>query len=281
MAAYNRRWYILASIIAGLGIGLIGATLGTEELIEMEFTDIDYAIADDVCQDVPLTRKVGLVTGSDSLCGLEGAISFPHWSVPCSGKVDYCSSREDEKIGRLCECSQDNKSVTPTYTTGLHWAIFSLLMVAALIAVYGTGVAFYNGITKPTQEIFSVRAVLATMCSAIIINLICVILTIVYFYGSYKTEVDCDSGNSDMTCYSCALLENSRMQTVPSRQQGYVCTSVSLGISFYFQLLSLVCFGLSIGASFMGQRGFQSIDETSKIDQTKQKDVGVESSMMF
>ena len=40
MAAYNRRWYILASIIAGLGIGLIGASLGTEELIEMAFTDI-------------------------------------------------------------------------------------------------------------------------------------------------------------------------------------------------------------------------------------------------
>ena len=41
MAAYNRRWYILASIVAGLGIGLIGASLGTEELVEMTFTDID------------------------------------------------------------------------------------------------------------------------------------------------------------------------------------------------------------------------------------------------
>ena len=55
--------------------------------------------------------------------------------------------------------------------------------------------------------------------------------------------------------------------TIPSIEQLYTCDNVNLGLSFYFQLISLVCFGLAIGAAFMGQRGFQSIDETSKIDQ--------------
>ena len=44
------------------------------------------------------------------------------------------------------------------------------------------------------------------------------------------------------------------------------------------------CFCLSIIAGFMGQRGFQSIDETSKIDQdTKVKDVGTygETAILF
>ena len=68
---------------------------------------------------------------------------------------------------------------------------------------------------------------------------------------------------------------------IPSEDQGWKCDNVSFGFGFYFEIISLVCFVLAIGAAWMGQRGFQSIDEGSKIDQEKEKDVGVSTSMMF
>merc|ERR1711885_126564 len=135
-----------------------------------------------------------------------------------------------------------------------------MLLIAALIACYGTAISFYNGITKPTQEIFGVRAVLVSLLAAMMLNLIGMVLTIVYYYGSYNVD-------------NCSMLVNSSAVTIPSIEQLYTCDNVNLGLSFYFQLISLVCFGLAIGAAFMGQRGFQSIDEMSKIDQTKTKDV--------
>jgi len=233
-------------------------------------------------------RKVGIFTGSDSLCLLSGAIQYPHWPVACIGNEKYCvpsfSPNELASSARQCECSSytdKDKTVTPTYESGLHWAIFSILLVAALVAAYGTATAFYNGITKPTQEIFGVRAVLASLLGAILLNLIGMILTIVYFYGTYKVPVKCNDTDEDEQCYQCGLMETTLVSSLPSISQNYSCTAVNLGLSFYFQLIALVCFGLSIGAAFMGQRGFQSIDETSKIDQTKTKDVGVESSMIF
>ena len=84
MAAYNRRWYILSSIIAGLGIGLIGASFGTEELVTMEFYQAE-SDSFDCHQTVRNERKVGIFTGSDSLCLLSGAIQYPHWPVACIG----------------------------------------------------------------------------------------------------------------------------------------------------------------------------------------------------
>ena len=61
---------------------------------------------------------------------------------------------------RLCECESDSTgivnqvdpSIQPIYETGLHWSIFSLLAISALIGIYASGTAFYNGITKPLQE---------------------------------------------------------------------------------------------------------------------------------
>ena len=68
---------------------------------------------------------------------------------------------------------------------------------------------------------------------------------------------------------------------IPSADQDWKCDNVSFGFGFYFEIISLVCFVLAIAAAWMGQRGFQSIDEGSKIDQEKEKDVGVSTSMMF
>ena len=72
-----------------------------------------------------------------------------------------------------------------------------------------------------------------------------------------------------------------RNSFIPSGRQGWKCENVSFGFGFYFEIISLVCFILAIAAAWMGQRGFQSIDEGSKIDQEKEKDVGVSTSMMF
>ena len=68
---------------------------------------------------------------------------------------------------------------------------------------------------------------------------------------------------------------------IPSGFLGWKCEKASFGFGFYFEIISLVCFVLAIAAAWMGQRGFQSIDEGSKIDQEKEKDVGVSTSMMF
>jgi len=261
MAAYNRRWYILSSIIAGLGIGLIGASFGTEELVTMEFVQADsdsFTCIDSVKNE----RKVGLFTGSDSLCLLSGPVQYPHWPVACLGNEKYCrtivpSELESISPPRQCECSSysgDDKTATPTYESGLHWAIFSILLTAALVAAYGTATAFYNGITKPTQEIFGVRAVLASLLGAILLNLIGMILTIVYYYGTYKVSVECDDPSIEGECYQCGLMQTTLINNLPSVSQRYSCTDVNLGLSFYFQLIALVCFGLSIGAAFMGQR---------------------------
>jgi len=271
MAAYNRRWYILSAIIGALGIGLIGASFGTEELVTMELNS-DSANAGDQCLDFTSTRKLGLFTGTDRLCSILDITTYQHWPVTCLGHDELCGVTNPTEeyfntVPRMCECDDDNKMM-PTYQSSLHWAIFSMLLIGALIACYGTAIAFYNGITKPTQEIFGVRAVLVSLLTAMVLNLVGMVLTIVYFYGSYKVDF-------------CSMLTDSINVQIPSVEQQYTCDNVNLGLSFYFQLISLVCFGLSIGAAFMGQHGFQSIDETSKIDQTKTKDVGVESSMIF
>ena len=63
----------------------------------------------------------------------------------------------------MCECKTNNDSVVdmvdpemePIYKSGLHWAIFSFLIITfidALIGIYASGIAFYNWITKPPQE---------------------------------------------------------------------------------------------------------------------------------
>ena len=52
------------------------------------YPSTDYATLEDVCKDKPLTRKVGLVTGTDNVCTLAGPEDFTHWSVSCSGILD-------------------------------------------------------------------------------------------------------------------------------------------------------------------------------------------------
>lgn len=79
------------------------------------------------------------------------------------GKTDYCraggTEEQEKNYPRLCECESDegivnsaDPDIEPIYETGLHWAIFSLLVISALIGIYASGTAFYNGITKPLQE---------------------------------------------------------------------------------------------------------------------------------
>ena len=82
------------------------------------------------------------------------------------GKTEYCtfSTHDQEKnYPRMCECKTNNDSVVdlvdpemkPIYKSGLHWTIVSVLIITlidALIGIYASGIAFYNGITKPPQE---------------------------------------------------------------------------------------------------------------------------------
>ena len=84
-------------------------------------------------------------------------------SIIYLGKADYCNKVGDEQeqnYPRLCECKSDeggivdstDPEIEPIYENGLHWAIFSLLIISGLIGIYASGTAFYNGITKPLQE---------------------------------------------------------------------------------------------------------------------------------
>ena len=60
----------------------------------------------------------------------------------------------------MCECKTnkdstvdyDDPAIEPIYASGLHWAIFSFLIISALIGICACGTAFYNGIMKPLQE---------------------------------------------------------------------------------------------------------------------------------
>ena len=180
MAAYNRRWYILSSIIGALGIGLIGALLGMEEFIVMDITSSSQSNSTACNFDVS-TRKLGFFTGTDKTCTVAGEKLTEHWPMLCMGKMAFISGsatvifhikflgktewcrtsteEQEKKYPRLCECESDNgildltnPEVEPIYETGLHWAIFSLLVISALIGIYASGTAFYNGITKPLQE---------------------------------------------------------------------------------------------------------------------------------
>ena len=84
MAAYNRRWYILSSIIGALGIGLIGALLGIEDFIVMDLTEGDSTTSN--CNFDVSTRKLGFFTGTDKTCTLAGEKLAEHWPMLCMGK---------------------------------------------------------------------------------------------------------------------------------------------------------------------------------------------------
>ena len=85
MAAYNRRWYILSSIIGALGIGLIGALLGIEEFIVMDIIDDDTTNSTSCNFDVS-TRKLGFFTATDKTCTFAGEKLAEHWPMLCMGK---------------------------------------------------------------------------------------------------------------------------------------------------------------------------------------------------
>ena len=86
MAAYNRRWYILSSIIGALGIGLIGALLGIEEFIVMDLTESN---ANSNCNFDVSTRKLGFFTGTDKTCTFAGEKLVEHWPMLCMGKMRF------------------------------------------------------------------------------------------------------------------------------------------------------------------------------------------------
>ena len=90
MAAYNRRWYILSSIIGALGIGLIGALLGMEEFIVMDITDDDST--NSTCNFDVSTRKLGFFTGTDKTCTVAGEKLAEHWPMLCMGKSYWVSA---------------------------------------------------------------------------------------------------------------------------------------------------------------------------------------------
>ena len=88
MAAYNRRWYILSSIIGALGIALIGALLGIEEFIVMDLARNSTADNPDQnpCNFEVSTRKLGFFTGTDKTCTAAGEKLAEHWPMLCMGK---------------------------------------------------------------------------------------------------------------------------------------------------------------------------------------------------
>ena len=88
MAAYNRRWYILSSIIGALGIGLIGALLGMEEFIVMDITSSSQSNSTACNFDVS-TRKLGFFTGTDKTCTVAGEKLTEHWPMLCMGKMAF------------------------------------------------------------------------------------------------------------------------------------------------------------------------------------------------
>ena len=82
MAAYNRRWYILSFLIGLVGVGLMGASLGTESLVVMDLprensSETSY-------------RNVGFFIGSDNIqISTSPSKSFPRWPVLCGGTIIF------------------------------------------------------------------------------------------------------------------------------------------------------------------------------------------------
>ena len=87
MAAYNRRWYILSSIIGALGIGFIGALLGMEEFIVMDIAG--NSTSSGACNFDVSTRKLGFFTGTDKTCTVAGEKLTEHWPMLCMGKMAF------------------------------------------------------------------------------------------------------------------------------------------------------------------------------------------------
>lgn len=74
-----------------------------------------------------------------------------------------------------------------------------------------------------------------------------------------------------------------RPAQIPTAIQEYKCEDAKLGMSFYFQIIAIVMWILSILFGFKSQHGFESIDDNSKFETEKTKDeknTNVES-MMF
>lgn len=252
MKAYNRRWFILAALLALAGIACICTCLGFEELFKMKIkrgTDSTEA-----------TRKIGLTSGTDIY--LNNQKSFVHWPIKCND-VSICSVVDPLALyPMLCSCSPQNSitfaSIEFILNSGLWWANLSMVIIGLIFAFYAFVVSAYNSVTKPTVEYLSTRAVAGSFVLAIIFETAAMALTLALFF----TEIKMTSDQNDGTCVLPQYGGTSNDWA--SSAQRYTCENEQLGISFYMIVVSIVLFMLSIGCSFMAQRGFQSLDHEAE-----------------
>jgi len=247
MKAYNRRWFILAALLALAGIACICTCLGIEELFKME---ILRGSSGDTG-----TRKIGLTSGTDTYSQKK----FVHWPIKCND-VSICSVIDTDALyPMLCSCSPKNgpnfSSIEFILNSGLWWANLSMVIIGLIFAFYAFVVSAYNSVTKPTVEYLSTRAVLGSFVLAIIFETAAMALTLALFF----TEIQNDQNGT------CVLPEyGGTSNDWASNAQQYRCENEQLGLSFYMIVVSIVLFMLSIGCSFMAQRGFQSLDHEAE-----------------
>jgi len=256
----------------------MGASLGTESLIVMDLprensTDTSY-------------RNVGFFIGSDNIQISTSTSSFPRWPVLCGDVESVCTSTSDivedsSNFPRICECkvSPAGKEIVPLYDVGLWWAAIALALIATTIALYASITAGYNGVTKPTQEILSVRAVLYGFVAAIGFSVLSIILCVVIFFTNFKNW---DTYEEDGIAPQCPVPSAATFDLppqIPNLGEKFSCENAALGLSFYFQLIAAACWTGAILFGYLSQRGFKSIDENSKFD--TQNNAEKHDSMMF
>lgn len=274
MAAYNRRWYFLSFLVGLVGVGLISTSLGTDSFIVMDLPREDSLSEDSLSQ-----RHLGFFVGSDYIKIATSEDNYKSWPVPCGDVEEVCDSEtlldNEYTYPRMCDCfiTPDSKEIIPMYDTGMWWTTIGFALLASLVGLYASIIAGYNGVTKPTQEILSVRAVLYSFITAIILIIVSIILNVTIYFIKFKTDDGCPlpTGNTFPL-----------PPKIPTTKEQYSCENAKLGMSFYFQIIAAVLWILAILFGFLSQRGFKSIDESSKFDteKTKDKNTAVES-MMF
>lgn len=200
-------------------------------------------------------RKIGLTSGTDNY----SQKNFVHWPIKCND-VSICSEVDPKAVyPMLCSCSPKNG---PTFTSiefilnsGLWWANLSMVIIGLIFAFYAFVVSAYNSVTKPTVEYLSTRAVAGSFVLAIIFETAAMALSLALFF----TEIKSDQNGT------CVLPEyGGTSNDWASNAQRYTCENEQLGLSFYMIVVSIVLFMLSIGCSFMAQRGFQSLDHEAE-----------------
>ncbi|CAG5106069.1 Oidioi.mRNA.OKI2018_I69.chr1.g2669.t1.cds [Oikopleura dioica] len=245
MKAYNRRWFILAALLALAGIACICTCLGYEEVYKM---DIKRGNSSD---DIG-TRTIGLMSGSDKY----RQKTWIHWPIKCD--LSMCTESDPDALyPMLCSCT-GNTSIDFIINSSLWWANLSMIILGLVCAVYAFVVSAYNAATKPTVEYLSTRAVAGSFTAAIIFEVTAMALTLTLYF----TAIQYEDPSYESTCI---LPEFGGISSFwASFAQGYVCENEQLGLSFYMIVISIALFLISLWCSFMAQRGFQSLDHEAE-----------------